>query len=62
MKREAPAPGIITIPAATLPEFIARAVESSGTIRSASQCGERDRGAFQHTARLARWSLQRGVS
>jgi transposase-like protein len=37
MKREAPAPGSIIIPAATLAEFIARAVESYGTIRSAAR-------------------------
>ena len=37
MKREAPAPGSIIIPAATLPEFIARAVERYGTIRSAAR-------------------------
>jgi transposase-like protein len=37
MKREAPAPGSIIIPAATLPEFIARAVESYGTIRRAAR-------------------------
>ena len=37
MKREAPAPGSIIIPAATLPEFIARAVDSYGTIRSAAR-------------------------
>jgi transposase-like protein len=36
MKREAPAPGSIIIPAATLAEFIARAVESYGSIRSAA--------------------------
>ena len=36
MTREAPAPGSIIIPAATLAEFIARAVESYGSIRSAA--------------------------
>jgi hypothetical protein len=36
MKREAPAPGSLIIPAATLAEFIARAVESYGSIRHAS--------------------------
>jgi hypothetical protein len=37
MKREAPAPGSLIIPAATLAEFIARAVESYGSIRSAAE-------------------------
>jgi hypothetical protein len=37
MTREAPAPGSIIIPAATLAEFIARAVESYGSIRSAAE-------------------------
>jgi hypothetical protein len=37
MKREAPVPGSIIIPAATMPEFIARAVDSYGTIRSAAR-------------------------
>jgi hypothetical protein len=37
MTREAPAPGSIVIPAATLAEFIARAVESYGSIRSAAE-------------------------
>jgi hypothetical protein len=36
MTREVPAPGTIIIPAATLAEFIARAVESYGTLRSAA--------------------------
>ena len=36
MKREARAPGSIIIPAATLAEFIARAVDSYGSIRSAA--------------------------
>jgi hypothetical protein len=36
MRREAPAPGSIVIPAATLAEFIARAVESYGSIRQAA--------------------------
>ncbi len=36
MRRKAPAPGSIIIPAATLAEFIARAVESYGSIRHAS--------------------------
>ena len=36
MTREAPAPGSIVIPGATLAEFIERAVERYGTIRSAA--------------------------
>ena len=36
MTREVPAPGAIIIPASTLAEFIARAVESYGTIRQAA--------------------------
>jgi hypothetical protein len=36
MRRKAPAPGSIIIPAATLAEFIARAVDSYGTIRHAA--------------------------
>ena len=36
MKRAAPAPGSIIIPAATVAEFIARAVESYGSIRHAA--------------------------
>jgi hypothetical protein len=37
MTREVPAPGTIIIPAATLAEFIARAVESYGSIRGAAE-------------------------
>jgi hypothetical protein len=37
MRREAPAPGSIIIPAASMAEFIARAVESYGSIRSAAE-------------------------
>ena len=36
MRRQSPAPGSIIIPAATLAEFIARAVDSYGSIRSAA--------------------------
>ena len=36
MTRKAPAPGSIIIPATTLAEFIARAVESYGSIRYAA--------------------------
>jgi hypothetical protein len=37
MKRAAPAPGSIIIPAATLAEFIARSVESYGSLRGAAE-------------------------
>jgi hypothetical protein len=37
MKRKIPAPGSLIIPAASLAEFIARAVESYGSIRSAAE-------------------------
>ena len=37
MRRQTPASGSIIIPAATLAEFIARAVDSYGTIRSAAR-------------------------
>ena len=37
MRREAPVPGSIIIPATTLAGFIARAVERYGSIRSAAE-------------------------